>query len=108
MIRDGDTVTLSRRSPARFDVCAQTRMPNAARGRLAHQIRQDLWRALQNLRGFAPVVAVTRGADDVIVRAGGQIDGAIPAGVAARIQAVLDDPANRHRWLAHARIRSAA
>ena len=54
------TLTLSRRLPARFDLGVGTVLPQVARPeRLAHQVRQDLWRALRDLRGFAPCVRIT-------------------------------------------------
>ncbi len=106
MTRQGGGVVLTR-GAARFDVSAETRLPSAPPAPIAHQIRQDMWRALRRLRGFAPVVAVTPVADSLHVIAGGAVAGAIPPGTAARIAAVLEHPANRARWLAHARRRSA-
>lgn len=86
-----------------FDVSAETRLAAAPPARIAHQVRQDLWRALRNLRGFAPVVAVTPEGDGLHVVAGGAVAGAIPPGTGAQIAAVLENPANRTRWLTHAR-----
>lgn len=101
--RDGDTLTLSRRAAARFDVAASTVLPDGARTAVAHQVRQDMWRALQGVRGFAPAVAVRREAGALYVTAGGQIDGRFAKGhVEATIQQVLDDPARRARWVRHA------
>ncbi|WP_338020478.1 hypothetical protein [Dinoroseobacter sp. PD6] len=103
--RAGAVLTLSRRPGARFDLAAATRMPPvAARGRLAHQIRQDLWRALQGLRGFSPVVQVTAGPEGTEVIAGGQLVAARApkAQIEARIAALLEDPQHRARWLRHA------
>lgn len=102
-LRDGAVLTLARRVPVRFDVAASTRLPDARRGRVAHQVRQDLWRNLQSLRGFSPVVRVIRQADGLLVEAGGQVDGAIPRGTEARIADLLADPQRRARWMAHAR-----
>ncbi len=97
-------ITLTRRLPARFDVQAQTTLPDGSLKRLAHQIRQDLWRALQNLRGFSPVVELIRVDGLVQVRAGGRIDGAqlVGAPVQGIIQDVLDAPDNRTRWVSNA------
>ncbi|MCB1358144.1 MAG: hypothetical protein KDK53_17190 [Maritimibacter sp.] len=103
MTRAGDGGVVLARGPVRFDVSAETFLPPALAGRIAHQVRQDLWRALRRLRGFAPVVAVTPRADGLRVVAGGAVAGAIPPGTAARIAAVLDHPGNRARWIAHAR-----
>lgn len=91
------------RGPVRFDVSAETLLPSAAPLRIAHQVRQDLWRALQRLRGFAPVVAVTPVDAGLRVVAGGAVDGAIPPGTSALIADLLTHPGNRARWLAHAR-----
>ena len=60
ILREGDSLTMTRALPVRFDVAAGTTLPGGGRLRLAMQVRQDLWRALQALRGFAPVVQVTR------------------------------------------------
>jgi hypothetical protein len=49
------------------------------------------------------VVRVARNGDDLRIAAGGRLDRAGAAGGAeARIAAVLADPTNRRRWLAHA------
>lgn len=103
MIRDGDALVLARRIPVRMDVSASTVLPDGRRGRVAHQIRQDLWRMLQGLRGFSPVVRVTRQSGALQVVAGGQVDGALPPGTQDRIAGLLADPARRARWMAHAR-----
>lgn len=100
---DGATLILSRQRPARFDVSATTRLPDAGRVRVAHQVRQDMWRALQSLRGFSPCVAVTRDEDGLQVRAGGRVAGICAAPrVEQQIAAVLEDPQNRARWVRHA------
>jgi len=98
VLRDGARLVLARRVPARFDVAAQTMLPLMSRGRLAHQVRQDLWRALQDLRGFSPVIEVTRMADHLHLRAGGQVACMVPSGVEMRIAEVIENPANRSRW----------
>ncbi|MFO7854262.1 MAG: hypothetical protein R6V44_03390 [Paracoccaceae bacterium] len=79
--------------------------PGRFRAALAHQVRQDLWRALRTVRGFAPVVSVAAGTDGrVEVEAGGRL----VAGTGARRQveaaaaALLADPALRRRWTRHA------
>ncbi|EEX15681.1 conserved hypothetical protein [Citreicella sp. SE45] len=92
---------LARRWPARFDLVVETRLPPVTRrGRLAHQVRQDVWRALRDLRGFSPCVSVRTDDGGTVLRAGGQLDAAAPGALAARrIAAVLEDPGNRARWL---------
>lgn len=79
--------------------------PGRFRAALAHQVRQDLWRALRTVRGFAPVVSVAAGTGGrVEVEAGGRL----LAGSGARRQveaaaaALLADPALRRRWTRHA------
>ena len=94
ILREGDGLTLARRLPVRFDVVAETR--------LAQQIRQDLWRLLQRLGGFSPVIELTRRDGVVHVRAGGRIDGAVPSGTRDRIVALLADSQIRARWQSYA------
>ncbi|UWQ42639.1 hypothetical protein K3718_06000 [Leisingera aquaemixtae] len=102
IIRTDSSLTLSRRLPAQFDVAAVTVLPAGDPLRLAHQIRQDMWRKLQSLRGFSPVVEITAEGQGVKVRAGGQVTGRVPANTAAQIAEVLEQPANRCRWVRHA------
>lgn len=99
-----NALTLARHAPARFDVAAEAAMPGAADLlRLAHQVRQDVWRAVRRLRGFSPVVEVTQTDDTLRIRAGGRALPPISPKAAEAIQAVLDCPRNRSRWLNHAR-----
>ncbi|MCO0634367.1 hypothetical protein M8745_00150 [Lutimaribacter sp. EGI FJ00014] len=101
--RAGTGLTLSRHRPARFDLGVEAVLPSMDPLRLAHQVRQDMWRALRDLRGFAPAVRVARKGDALHVLAGGAVDGPVPrAWAEAAIRAVLDDPANRARWQRHA------
>lgn len=98
ILTSGDTLTLARHLPPRFDVVAETRLPAMGRRRLAHQVRQDVWRALRRVRGFSPVVEVTRDGAGLTLRAGGRVAGACPPALTDRIAGVLSDPANRARW----------
>ncbi len=108
MVRIADGGVVLARGPARFDVSATTRLAlgpsggasGAPSGQTARQVRPG--RALRHLRGFRPVVAVTPVAGGLEVVAGGAVEGALPPNAAARIADVLEDPANRARWLAHA------
>ena len=100
--RTSDALTLSRCLPARFDLAVETMLPDGDPLRLAHQIRQDMWRALQNVRGFSPVVRIERTSDGVKVTAGGRVMGPVSSVLTDRIGAVLADPAKRGRWLRHA------
>jgi len=103
---DGGALTLCRRMPPRFDVMAETHLPGGSALRLAHQIRQDLWRLLQRVRGFAPVVRLVPEADGWQVAAGGALAGRPAHDTEARIAALLDSPAHRARWLRGAGYRS--
>ncbi|KUP93169.1 hypothetical protein [Tritonibacter horizontis] len=96
-------LTLSRQLPARFDVVASTTLPMGDPLRLAHQIRQDLWRALQGVRGFSPVLRLTQDGEMIRVEAGGRVAMPVPRGLADRISDVLDHPARRQRWVTQAR-----
>ncbi len=103
IIRDGAELTLARRLPPRFDLSVSTRLPDAGRLRVAQQIRQDVWRALRGLRGFAPVVRVARRDGRLEVTAGGQVDGRFARAAAMEcLSGVLEDPRNRARWVAWA------
>ena len=103
ILRDGACLTLARRLPPVFDVAGETRLPDAARARIAHQIRQDMWRALREVRGFSPVVEVRREAGSLAVRAGGRVAGPCNrALLSARIADLLACPSHRARWVRHA------
>ncbi|MEH6836732.1 hypothetical protein [Falsihalocynthiibacter arcticus] len=104
--RTSDSLALSRRGEVVFDVSAQSVFPLCARGRLAQQIRQDLWRALQDLRGFSPVILIEGQGAELHVTAGGEVAAKTfpkPA-IEAQISALLADPKLRARWLRHAAI----
>jgi hypothetical protein len=100
-------VTVTRQLPAQFDLSASTVLAGGDALRLATQIRQDLWRALQSMRGFSPVVEVTLQSGGVHVRAGGRVAGRIPANAAERIEAMLVHSGNRARWMRCAGFRGA-
>ena len=97
ILREEGAVTVTRRLPVVWDVSAETELPCGDPLRLAQQIRQDLWRALRDLRGFAPAVRVETGAPRR-VRAGGAAP-MVPPNAAAAIQDVLENPAHRRRWV---------
>jgi len=108
MRREGDALVLSRQPGARSDLpglWAETALPGALRpGVLAHEIRKDVWRALQDLRGFSPVIelrpcARTAG---IRVRAGGTVLAHVPASLQQRLSDVLEHPVKRARWISHA------
>ncbi|MCT4611489.1 MAG: hypothetical protein N4A70_20045 [Pelagimonas sp.] len=101
--QDETSYTLARHWPPRFDVSAQAQFPALRKARLARQIRQDLWRQFQGLRGFSPVVQIDADECHLLVTAGGRIDGKIPSGLPHDIQTLLDSPAHRARWMNWAR-----
>ncbi|MEM1266882.1 MAG: hypothetical protein AAGI50_12795 [Pseudomonadota bacterium] len=101
--RAGPRLTLSRPGRARLDISVSREMPApASRARLAHQIRQDLWRALRDVRGFSPVIVVEHRDLMACITAGGWLLRPAPPGTASRIARLLDDPGLRRRWLAQA------
>ena len=104
VLRAETGLTLARHLPVRFDVRAETWLPGGSALRLAHQIRQDLWRTLQRVRGFSPVVRLSTEAGGWRVEAGGRV-GAPFDNMAARITSVLEHPGHRARWLQYARER---
>lgn len=101
-ILPGEPLVLTRRLPPRFDVAAEANFNATSRRRLAHQIRQDLWRALQDVRGFSPVIQVSREEEGLAVKAGGRVEGRVHPGLNDRIARLLADPALRQRWERHA------
>lgn len=106
ILDDGAALTLARRLPPRFDLSEARQFPPLRRHVLAHEIRKDLWRALRDVRGFTPVVEISRDEDGLSVRAGGACDAALPKTAQGRLAAVMDCPARRARWVRHARVRS--
>lgn len=103
IFREEGSLTVARQVPPRFDVAVSVVLPPAEPLRLAQQIRQDMWRAVQAVRGFSPVVKVEEQADGLLVTAGGRVAGRVPGNLASEIKAVLADEAKRSRWLRHAR-----
>lgn len=104
--RDDAALTLARRLPAQFDFAVTTAISGGAglrRSRIAMLVRQDMWRALQNLRGFSPVVRVAVRGVDLEITAGGQVTGQFPKARCEEIlSAVMDDPKRRQRWVQNA------
>lgn len=106
ILREAGAVTLARHLPPRFDIVESMQLaagPNISQAALAHQVRQDVWRALQHVRGFSPVVKISRTKDDIAITAGGRLsDPQNKGGAEAALMKVLGSPANHRRWLAHA------
>ena len=99
ILREEGAVTVARRVPVRFDVSAEARFGPLRKLALAQQVRQDLWRALQKVRGFAPVVRVTETGAGVTVTAGGQVEGRHDrARLEHVIAELLADPGRVARW----------
>ena len=104
ILREEGAVTVARRVPVRFDVAAEAMFGRMGKLALAHQVRQDLWRVLQKVRGFAPVVRVTESERGLLVTAGGQIEGRFDrATLEERIAALLAHPEHVARWTRWAR-----
>lgn len=99
ILREDGALTLARRLPVRFDLAVETRLPPARKLRIAQQVRQDMWRALRGLRGFAPAVTVREDGSGLRVIAGGQVDGPWPDDTELRIAELLASPRNRARWV---------
>ena len=105
-IYDGPCFTLARRLPARFDISREISMPLMSAPRLARQIRQDIWRKLQSIRGFLPVVEITDRVAHLHVRAGGELTCPAPFERSGeRIFDVLSNRDNQRRWAAFAAAR---
>ena len=85
--------------PDRWDVSVSrdwTVARPVSRRRVAAQVRQDLWRAAQSIRGFVPRVLVRAEAGQIHLTAGGtQLTGRTPPGLTARLTALSDWP-DRH------------
>lgn len=103
ILRDGASLILARQLPARFDIGVVAEFPAMGKLRLAQQVRQDMWRALRDVRGFSPVVHVEEQDHGLRLRAGGRVEGPAPrAGLETIIAGVLACPRNRARWAAFA------
>lgn len=91
--------------PVRFDFSAQVMLPRCAKRRLASQIRQDMWRLLQNLRGFSPIVRVEDAGEQLRITAGGRMDRQpFPKGnCEEKLRDMLADRKNAIRWVTFAR-----
>ena len=99
-------IRLHRPGATRFDVLAEARFPALRKTVLAHEIRKDLWRMLQSLRGFSPVVEVVDRDGGLCVRVGGQVSSHTwpRENTLTQIQTLLSSPSKRARWIAHARL----
>lgn len=108
IMRDDTGLTLARHLPVRFDLAVQTAFPDCHALRLAQQVRQDMWRLLQNVRGFSPVVRIERHASGLFLTAGGRVPRSQrSAALQVRLSDLLEDPVRRARWLRWARVQGA-
>ncbi|MEM0990903.1 MAG: hypothetical protein AAGK00_18705 [Pseudomonadota bacterium] len=105
----GRTHLAARGIPDRWDISVTATWPAdilspQARARLAHQIRQDIWRAAQRVRGFVPRVRVEQTDGHLHICAGGTITTGTPcpAGLTDALAAILQNDKNRRRWMTHA------
>ena len=100
---DEPQLTLCRHLPPRFDLRAQTRLPGGDPVRLAHQIRQDIWRRLQSVRGVLAGDPPDRRPAHML---GGDRRRAaalpIASALTTRLEEVLEDHSTRRRWIRHA------
>jgi hypothetical protein len=99
ILRDEDGLTLARHLPVRLDVSVVSEVPLCDAGRLARQVRQDMWRALQRVRGFSPVVRVERLKEGMRITAGGRVPAVARSDAQRRIADVLGDGCRRARWV---------
>jgi len=97
-------------APWRWDLCAQTYLPLPPLGRgpagwLCQQIRQDVWRALQGVRGFSPMVELCADQTGLRVMAGGVLrsGGAVTQRTQTQLDTVLNAPGRKARWTAQTR-----
>ena len=105
----GDAYFIAKRFPLSFDLLAETNFPVCRPKILALQIRQDMRRLLQNLRGFLPAVEVRVSVFCMHVRAGGQLTCSVHVQSAQfKLQNMLDDPVYRKRWKDYATLRRGA
>lgn len=97
---------LFRHAPPRFDISASAAFPVVHPLTLAHQIRQDLWRLLQTVRGFSPVIQVSEASDALHVQAGGRALPPIGRHLEIQIAELLSSDRHRTRWLRFAERRA--
>ena len=100
-----DSVLVTRRKPVRWDVEATATFPKCHALRLAHQIRQDMWRELQKIKGFCPAVEVTLG-DTFHVRAGGRVARHVHPYANKWVEDLLTSDMHRRRWLAYSKLKT--
>ena len=109
MQKTSGTFLICRRIPISFCFCVETHVPFLRLGLLASQIRQDMWKAMQNPRGFLSAVKIKKGTDDLYVLVGGQLNCPVHLGsVEMRLREPLNYPQMRTWWLQFAAIKAEA
>ena len=84
----------------RFDLSVETHFLYLRFRLLASQIREDMWKAIQNLCGFLPAIEIKKGTDDLSVLAGGRLNCPVHITlVEVRLRKLLHDPQMRTRSL---------
>lgn len=98
---------LTRVSRARFQVpwvvIAQAQLSQSHgseyRARLAHQVRQDVWRLLRRKRGYLPVIEVEEACGGTAIRVGAPTScGPLAPRDIDRVTQLLTDLATQARW----------
>ncbi|WP_319826242.1 hypothetical protein [Thalassovita sp.] len=101
ILHEEGALIVARSLPVRFDLSVETVLPFCGKVRLARQIRQDMWRALQRIRGFSPAVRVAEEQGGLRVTAGGRMEHAYPRRLAEeKLRNLMLDGNNRARWVA--------
>jgi hypothetical protein len=99
---------IARQPNLRWDLKVRATFPICRRRRLGQQILQDMWRNLQDVRGFCPAVELWRDADLVVADIGGDVQGRFARGwTEGRITDLVNDARLRARWERFARIKGA-
>ena len=91
---------ICQRIPVRFDACAETRFPFLRICLLVGQIRQGMWRASQNSRGFFSAFAIKKGTDHLTLWVRVQLNYHEHLGpVEVRLRELLHKSQMRTPWL---------
>ena len=100
-----DLLLVTRRKPVRWDIEARAEFPKAHALRLAHQIRQDMWRELKKIKGFCPAVEIEKG-ETLKVRAGGRVARHVHPMANGWVEDLLNSDIHRRRWLAYSKLKT--
>ena len=100
-----ERILVTRRKPVRWDVSAQAEFPRCRALRLAHQIRQYMWRELQKIKGFCPAVEIQIG-NTLHVKAGGRVARHVHPRASQWVDDLLNSDTHRRRWMAYAKLKT--